>query len=421
MVENNSNTADRIRCEYLETQDPYACYGCGACALSCPTDAIEMLEDKKGFTYPTLNEEKCINCGACGNICIYRKEQKQKFRHKLYAVQNKSTEVLEHCQSGGIFDAFSDAVIGDGGKVYGSIVCDNLSVKHIGSCHAYDRDKMRGSKYVRSELGIECIKKIGTDLGQGKSVLFTGTPCQCAAINALYGTYDNLFTVEFICHGTPSQNLYKDYIKWFEGKIGRKIKSVFFRIQAWKSEGLHTMLLEGDNEKQYFNSDYSALFYSHLGHRESCLKCGFANKNRQADITMGGFLDLNLFESFGNKYSVSMCILNSEKGHELFDRIKESVCIKEVDYDDNYFKQQPRLYHPVGVPNFYNEFWEEYMNNGYKSAVDQFVPQILYEQYHLVNPGGVISLQRYRNITSGADRVQRHHHPLPQAMMKNCA
>lgn len=384
----NGNKANQIRCEYLETWNPYVCYGCGACAMICPTGAIKMSENEKGFSYPTLNEDKCVKCGSCSNICLYRKEQKQIFHHKLYAVQNVSAEVLEHSQSGGIFDAFSDVILGDGGRIYGSIVSDNLSVKHIGSDCASDRNKMRGSKYVKSELSVECIREIGEALKKGKRVLFTGTPCQCAAIGALYGTYDNLYTLEFVCHGTPSQRLYKDYVKWFEDKIGAKIKSIFFRIQTWKSEGLHTMLLEDELGKQYFNSDYSALFYSHLGHRESCLKCGFANKERQADITMGGFLDLNLFESFGNKYSASMCILNSKRGYELFEKIKGRIRIAEVDYNNNYFKQQPCLYQSVGVPDDYQIFWEEYMENGYQSAVDKYVPQRLYDKYHLVNSGG---------------------------------
>lgn len=388
----NKKLSGLARCEYLETKDKSVCYGCGACEAGCPAGAITMRQDEKGFFYPAVEEKKCTGCGRCRNICIYRKEQKKRYRHTLYAVQNKSVEVLEHCQSGGIFDAFSDVILEGGGRVYGSVICDGLDVRHVGTDNKNVRDKMRGSKYVKSHIPDGCFRRMGMELKSGRQLLFTGTPCQCAAVNALYGAYENLYTLEFICHGTPSHRLYRDYIAWFEKEMAVQIKTLFFRIQNWKSEGLHTMLLEDTQGQQYFNSDYSALFYSHLGHRESCLRCGFANKNRQADLTMGGFLDKGIFECFGNKYGVSMCILNSEKGRQLFYQAKGKIGLQEVGYGGNYFRQQPCLYHPVGEPKNYNRFWEEYLANGYKSAVEKYVPQRLYGQYHLVNHGGVILL-----------------------------
>jgi len=40
------------------------CIGCGLCAKSCPTDAIEMVDKK-----PVINADKCILCGACVEAC----------------------------------------------------------------------------------------------------------------------------------------------------------------------------------------------------------------------------------------------------------------------------------------------------------------------------------------------------------------
>ena len=35
------------------------CYGCSACVYSCPFGAITMEQDREGFRYPVVDEEKC--------------------------------------------------------------------------------------------------------------------------------------------------------------------------------------------------------------------------------------------------------------------------------------------------------------------------------------------------------------------------
>lgn len=370
---------------YLLTGNKETCYGCGACEKVCPVGAIEMKPDEKGFFYPALDKAKCIQCGKCRNICIYHMPCQDR-EHTLYALQNKSHDVLECCQSGGAFDAFSEKVLDNGGKVYGSVILDDLSVCHIAADSKSVRNRMRGSKYTKSNITRDCILNLETDLKLGKDVLFTGTPCQCAMVNALFGHFQNLITMEFICHGTPSQILWKDYITWFENKMSLTVDSVFFRIQMWKSKGLHTTLLTDTAGKDYFNSDFSALFYSHLGHRECCFDCKYANKNRQADITIGGFLDTGYYKAFNNGYSVSMCIINTDKGKKAFEAIQDSVQIEEVAYDKE-FKQQPCLYAPIAKPKEYESFWDSY-EHGQFEKVMQYVPKELYQKYHLVVPGG---------------------------------
>ena len=49
---------------------------CGNCARHCPTGAIEMVpsdpDDEESAFVPAVNEEMCIGCGACENLCPAR-------------------------------------------------------------------------------------------------------------------------------------------------------------------------------------------------------------------------------------------------------------------------------------------------------------------------------------------------------------
>ena len=49
---------------------------CGNCARHCPAGAISMVrknpDDPKSLRIPVVNEERCIGCGACENLCPAR-------------------------------------------------------------------------------------------------------------------------------------------------------------------------------------------------------------------------------------------------------------------------------------------------------------------------------------------------------------
>ena len=372
--------------EYLSSGDKATCYSCSQCVDVCPTSSLQMEKDERGFFYPVLNKDSCINCRMCRESCMYH-HKNEKRTYKLYAVQNTSVEVLEKCQSGGLFDAVSDVILDMKGAVYGCIIDKDLTVKHIRATTIENRNKMRMSKYTTSFISKELLSDIRKDILSEKAVLFTGTPCQCAWIQSFFGERGNLYTMDFICHGTPSQNLFQDYIRFFEDKNHIKIERTIFRIPLWKSKGLHTMMLIDTEGKRYLNSDYSALFYSHLGHRESCFKCIFADKERQTDITMGGFLDIELFKNPGNKYDMSMCIINSKKGEKIWESVKKRIFYQQVSYSHR-FRQQPCLYNPITKPEGYDNFWRTYLTYGIEKAMKEYVHDEIYKKYHMVSPGG---------------------------------
>ena len=49
------------------------CSSCAACANVCPRGAIAMTLDEMGFYRPSVDSEKCVECGACELACPWTK------------------------------------------------------------------------------------------------------------------------------------------------------------------------------------------------------------------------------------------------------------------------------------------------------------------------------------------------------------
>lgn len=383
----------RMRSQYLETGKKETCYGCSACVLFCPTQALRMEKDKQGFFYPKLYKKKCTECGMCKKVCPIVMEQEKAVEGKLYAVEHRERGVLEESQSGGVFTALSDMVIGEQGVVYGTILDESLTAVHFRAEDAGQRDKMRGSKYVQSRIEPDMLKDMMQELKKGKRVLFSGTPCQCAMMQKNFGTYQNLLVSDFICHGVPSPKAWSDYLSVCTEKQGEKFVDACFRKKKYQKMGWHLETMYTTDGEEYVSNDYAALFYSHLAHRSSCFHCQFTMQRRYADITFGGFLDLQ-FSGFQEEYDVSMCFVNSVKGQKAFEKIKDKIYFKEC--EKRYFKNQPCLYHPVEYPAEFEDYWRDYLTYGFLYAHKKYVTDEIKTKYHLGGGGG--AYQRIKNI-----------------------
>jgi len=78
-------------------------------------------------------------------------------------------------------------------------------------------------------------------------VLFTGTPCQIAGIRTFLGdNYDNLTTVDLICHGVLSPDVATYHIKALEQEFGARATTVKFRDKqnGWKNHWLSLSILK---------------------------------------------------------------------------------------------------------------------------------------------------------------------------------
>ena len=353
--------------DYLTTLNKDNCCGCRACESICPVNAITMQSDVQGFLYPIISTDKCINCNMCHSICKFANTDNENVTTvNSYAARHNNGDVIENSSSGGVFTALSDVVLKNSGVVFGHIFDDNFNLKCVATVSSDVRDKMRQSKYIQSDMK-DVYPQIKKYLSEGRTVLFSGTPCQCAQVNSMYGNYENLITVDFVCHGTPSPGIFKDYINWLSTHFKDKLSFFNFRFKITNSSSqtvyakFNKIIYVMPSGKDIFFK----LFLNDVIFRHSCYNCKYTKLKRYSDITIGDYHSVKKVNpEFNTKNGVSMIIVNSEKGKTLLDKV-----------NDLYFEKsditkvlQPQLKHPAKRPTKYDIFWNEYYKNGFVSA-----------------------------------------------------
>ena len=355
------------------------CFGCGACSQACPVNAIDMVEDELGFIYPKVDKDRCIDCGACKRVCIISDKAEIKSVKRAYAASLKNdTEVMKSA-SGGVFYGLAKKVIHDGGVVYGAVMEKNpstqkLHVHHKCAAAIQELEQFQGSKYVQSDTtGI--FKDVKNRLDSGIKVLFSGTPCQNAALKKfLKKDYENLISVEIICHGVPNEKLFRDFISFYQIKLKGDIRRFFFRDkskgQGYTTKTVYTSYDGKDKEciKPGQQMAYIFLFSKSLTLRENCYSCPFAGENRAADITIGDFWGFNNFypyeEGFDTSKGISCILINSDKGDAFFNECSDSFYVKESSFDE-VRRYNEQLKHPAEMPDNRNEVMQVYRKYGY--------------------------------------------------------
>lgn len=354
------------------------CCGCSACENICPKKSISMIADNKGFLYPTINLETCIKCNLCKKVCPFNNDyiKVQNIDDiKVYAAKNIDEDVRRTSSSGGVFTVISDFILKNNGSIYGAEINENFDVNHNRAITAKERDKFKGSKYVQSNLK-DIFMKVKQDIKEGKYVLFTGTPCQVAGLNMFLGEKidkNKLYLCDIICHGTPSPKLFKDYISFMEKKHKSKIKHINFRSKSIKNE-LTDMKIVFTNGKVYnkpsWKEPFYRLFYSDMIIRPSCYNCKFSNLHRASDITIGDYWGIDKsMPDFQDNKGISLILINSEKGQDLFESIKENMIIRNSNIVDCL---QPNLQQPTKENSKTEVFWKDYDKRGFRYIIKKY-------------------------------------------------
>lgn len=360
--------------------DKEQCCGCRACEQICFQRAITMDRDKEGFIYPIINSSVCIKCGLCEKVCPLNgaSYQGQDAEPKVYAGINMKDDVCLRSSSGGIFTALSNYILKHGGNVYGVILDDDFSVKHIGTKEINTRDKMCGSKYVQSEIS-NTYTQIAENLRNGEIVLFTGTPCQVEGLNKYLSIKNipcgNLYTVDNICHGVASPLIWEEYIKELQQLLedGEKIEYLSMRSKSveWRKQ---EMLVCTDKKdiSEWINSSFSwnRLYRTQYLTRPSCFSCHFTSYKRCADITLADYWNFENAEiDLDDKNGVSLILVNSKKGEKLIEMIQSEVCLKDSNKEKCW---QIHLEFPSSKPQKREQFWKELETNGIRDALYKY-------------------------------------------------
>lgn len=268
------------------------CTGCGACAQSCTKQAIQIVEDKEGFFVPQVDPAKCIDCGLCEKRChVLNRPEQDLSRQKTYAVINN--EDRKKSSSGGAFSMFARYVLSKGGVVFGAAYNPFPTLKHISIESLDELDRLRGSKYVQSEMG-DTYKQVKELLKSDRMILYTGTPCQIGGLYAYLGgkRYEGqLITLDLVCHGVPNQVIFKAYLNKLEKEKG--MRAVDFRFRNFDSWSIVPAIKCLDDKKWHLlnqeTNTYMIAFFRKSIFREGCYNCQYSNMNRIGTFTIADY------------------------------------------------------------------------------------------------------------------------------------
>ena len=318
--------------------DNQFCTSCAACENVCPKDAISMHLDKNGFLRPIVNEVKCIHCGLCEKKCpIKKKVTSPNCNYEVpfvYAAFTKDAQIRIKSSSGGLFSVLATEILKQNGAVIGVAQQRETNFKHTIIRSEKELQLLRGSKYVQASPGL-IYRETKKLLQENIKVLFSGTPCQIAALYSYLGErhYENLWTIDVVCHGTPSFNLFLKYIHEIEARVKGKVVRSQFRDKSkgWANFSMsHTIQNQNGHNFQEFHplqeDLFLRLFLSNICLNESCHDCKYNGIPRLADITLGDFWGVKRFHpEMDDNMGTSVVLVNNSKGMGLFNQIKADI------------------------------------------------------------------------------------------------
>ncbi len=355
------------------------CCGCAACVQICPKQCITMVSDEEGFLYPKVDETICIQCGVCEQICPMLNPAQSQKPKSIYAGINPDENTRRISSSGGVFFLLACKTIQEGGAVFGACFDRQWVVRHDCTETVEDLEKFLGSKYVQSETG-DCYAKAEHYLKIGREVLFSGTACQIAGLlSFLKKPFDNLITVDVLCHGVPSPLIWRDYLEYECNQHQVNISDltdVSFRDKqvGWRRFGMS--IKSGENllvSEPLDRNVYLKGFLRDLYLRPSCYQCQFRCGKCHSDITIADYWGIwKHHPQWDDDKGTSLVLINSEKGLNVF----RSLDLKKVEtsYEEALSGNSP-LEHSVKETQYRQLFWNRYPTDGIK-AIDSICLQL---------------------------------------------
>lgn len=312
----------------IRIDDKAQCCGCTACMNMCPVQCIVMRRDREGFDYPVANPDLCISCGKCEDVCPMTHTADSSA--PLLTLAARAPQFIEKSSSGGIFPVLASEVTGQGGTVYGAVLNPDLTVSHTDASDMQGVERMRGSKYVQSEL-YASFEDVKYELSEGRKVMFTGTPCQIAGLKSYIGKDEpGLLLVDCACHGVPGPGLWEKYVKALSEKYGMQINDIRFRAKgrSWRKYDFVISDAEKSVVTPHSKDPYMLLFLQDMTLRPSCYQCPFRKGRSGSDLTLADLWNVSeASPEMDDDRGVSLILVNSEKGRETI----AGLSAKEID------------------------------------------------------------------------------------------
>ncbi len=349
----------------------FNCSGCGLCKNICPVEAISYKENDKGFLSPVIDKSKCINCGKCVRSCSQLINlQKLTFEKGIYAIKQKEYK-KGNFSSTGIFGKLAEQVLLENGVVFGvKYNKDKSFFEKIEKVE--DLNKIEGSKYFQVDIS-NIYKEVEELLNKGKKVLVCATPCQITGLRNKFKKENNLILVQVLCHGVPSQKLFKEYTKELFNEVPEQMNFRHYD-NSW----------DNYSEKYIFNNHekiipmqqdlYIKAFLSDLGLNDCCYDCHFAGNNTGADIIIGdcwGIKEIN--KKFYSNKGVSIIVCNTNLGQEYFEKVNNSFQIYKIP-KSKYKYCNENLFNAFKFKNKYNKqlaFYECLNHNSFTHSLKE--------------------------------------------------
>lgn len=351
------------------------CCGCGTCVQVCPIQCISFNEDRFGFRYPKVNEKKCIECKQCEKICPILNQNKPQKPLNVFAAKNQNDHIRLKSSSGGLFSLFVEYILDKQGVVFGASFDKEWEVYHTYIEKKEDIYRLRGSKYVQSRIE-NSFAEVLYFLRAGRIVLFSGTPCQVAGLKRfLKREYENLYTIDIVCHGVPSPLVWREYLKFSVAKcnVSSNIIDISFRNKksGWKTNNF-SMTIESIHGKKIsidqkiVDNPFMQSFIYNLCLRESCFKCAAKGGRSGSDITLGDYWGIEVCHpDWDDNKGTSLVLINNKQGRRLFQRIK-GVLYVETAYNEA-LKGNPCIENSVSKNKYVSVFWDQFMISGWEN------------------------------------------------------
>ena len=328
------------------------CTGCGACAQSCPQACIHFSEDSRGFSFPTIDQNACIHCGKCRSVCPVLRTSASGREPIAYAAYSSCSDTRAESSSGGIFSELAKLVLSRGGVVFGAAFDKTFSVRHICVENEQDLWRLRGAKYVQSDIGT-CYKEAKNRLNRGQYVLFSGTPCQIAGLHSfLNRQYSNLLSVDIVCMGVPSPTVWQSYMRYREkmDTSGSSLIEVSFRSKesGWSRYQYSVQCKYADGTLYQVPNQqdlYLQLFTGRYLSRACCTNCNFKGIMRDSDITLGDFWGIwDIAPEMDDNGGTSVILVHTPTGDSFLQQLGKGIICKKMPLDSAYM-QNPAIIH----------------------------------------------------------------------------